>query len=214
MISNVQSGGVHGYKRPAADTGRAFEKGKDNEVGYDPSPVTSGEPDNTKTDWCAKYFTSTGWGFQLIINVLLHVGALITAVATAVYFTSTDTHKTDDHDFSPDFDNWDVVKGWALTAGILQPVVTIFTLAFYGFVDKGLKYSVVYTILLSLQLMATASLLKLSYWIAMAPAATRGHNKDHAEYVPGWIYFALYFSIFTLGSYIATPISGVYSKMA
>jgi len=161
---------------------------------FEPSPLVSGG---------GNYAYAT-----LTINLILHLAcAICTCVAAAMYLPPPNDKANVDYSV---YHDTDFVKSWVIVMLVCEILCVVFTVLYYGLVFKAMAFALPAQIGLSLQLIATVSAIKLSYWVCMAPDTAKSMRDANGD---GWIVATMYLGLIVIAGYIMTPISGTYYKV-
>lgn len=163
--------------------------------------------------------TAGGWAFLSgFVNLILHIALLvITGVVCAGYLPphakddTTGVRIDDDNvNYTPQGTK-DYVRGWVITAIVMECIVVVLTIGYYGFKKQAMAWPIFYHITLALQMITVVCYMLLNAWLAIAPTADKAIRETWAD---SWIVCGLYVSVATLAGFIATPISGNYYLIA
>lgn len=199
------------YMRQPANTGGFFGGGFDNPLDYS-APAT--KPAKGVTVYEPSPICAVGGVPALFSggsNLLLHVLCVIcTTMAASKYLPPHDKTDIDEGvNFTPNNEN-DFVRSWVVVMITCEWLCVVFTVVYYGCVYKAMSLPLAGHVGLGLQLCATMSAVKLSYWVAVAPGAAKDMRDKQGD---GWIVATMYLGLFVIAGYIMTPISGNYYKI-
>ena len=184
----------------AAGLGAPALTPKEGRTVYEPSPLSA----------------AAGWPaiLNLIFNVVCHAVCWGLTIAYAAMHLPPKGPEAGDTVNGGDYTahhSTDFVRSWIVVMITCESLCVLFTLFYFGCVYKAMSLPIAGHIGLALQLIATVSATKLSYFIAIAPEAEKvWQNEDHGDAV---IVAIMYLGWVIIAGYIMTPISGNYYKI-
>lgn len=145
-----------------------------------------------------------------VINLILHLAcAICTSVAAAMYLPPPEEKAPGNLDYTV-YHDVDFVRSWVVVMITCEWLCVLLTVLYYGCVFKAMSLPIVGHLGLGLQLCATVSAIKLSYWIAIEPDAAKSMRDANGD---GPIVATMYLGLLVIAGYIMTPISGNYYKI-